>query len=101
MKFFKLFLSSTVGRYLNYWWEMKNLPLRLRIGESAIIASLGAKNNFKYLWDAEVCVFSQNGEDGILSYICDQLSIGKPSGIFRIPSVYKSQVGQKCQSFSW
>jgi hypothetical protein len=58
---------------------MKNLPLRLRIGESAIIASLGAKNNFKYLWDAEVCVFSQNGEDGILSYICDQLSIGKPS----------------------
>jgi hypothetical protein len=81
MKYLKLLFNLTIGRYLDYWWEKKYLPLRLRIGEAAMVASLGAKNNFKYLWDAEVCVFSQNGEDGILSYICDQLSIGKPSMI--------------------
>jgi hypothetical protein len=49
------------------------------IGETSINASVAASNNFKYLWDAEVSVFSQNGEDGILNYICNKLDIGKPS----------------------
>lgn len=35
-------------------------------------------DKFEQLWDAEVKVFSQWGEDGILDYLCEQLGISKP-----------------------
>ena len=53
----------------------------MAIGDAAINASTAARKEYKYLWDAEVKVFSQNGEDGILNYICDVLDMGKPSVI--------------------
>ena len=52
--------------------------LRYPIGQSAILASRAASNNFKYLWDAEVKVYSQWGEDGILDYICEKIELAKP-----------------------
>jgi hypothetical protein len=33
------------------------------------------------LWDSEVRVFSQNGEDGILNFICEKINLYKPSMI--------------------
>ena len=35
-------------------------------------------HQFKYLWDAEVRVFSQWGEDGILDYVANSLEMIKP-----------------------
>jgi len=35
-------------------------------------------NTFKHLWDAEVKVYSQWGEDGILDFLCEKLEISKP-----------------------
>jgi hypothetical protein len=35
-------------------------------------------DRFENLWDAEVKVFSQWGEDGILDYLCESLNLSKP-----------------------
>jgi len=52
--------------------------LQLRIGQAALMAQRAARHTFRHLWDAEVCVFSQWGEDGILDYLCDLTGISKP-----------------------
>lgn len=72
-----------------WWWRMAKRtaerdfldPLRSRIGEAALMAQRGAREGFQDLWDAEVQVYSQWGEDGILSYLCDCLSLVKPRAI--------------------
>lgn len=51
---------------------------KLLVGQSAIISSRLISNKFTNLWDAEVKVFSQWGEDGILDFICETLKISKP-----------------------
>lgn len=33
---------------------------------------------YRYLWDAELKIFSQWGEDGIIDYLCESLNIIKP-----------------------
>lgn len=48
------------------------------MGQTAILASRSMSDKFEQLWDAEVKVFSQWGEDGILDYLCEQLGISKP-----------------------
>jgi len=48
------------------------------IGQAAILSSRANSKNFKSLWDAEVKVYSQWGEDGILDYLCEQVEISKP-----------------------
>ena len=51
---------------------------QLRLGQSSILSSRAMSNGFKNLWDAEVKVFSQWGEDGILDYLVSRLDIHKP-----------------------
>ena len=48
------------------------------MGQNAIIASRALYPNLKKLHDAEVKVFSQWGEDGILDYLFTKLEISKP-----------------------
>lgn len=48
------------------------------IGQNAILASRSMSEKFQNLWDAEVKVFSQWGEDGILDYLCESLDLSKP-----------------------
>lgn len=55
--------------------------LRFSIGQSTILASRAASQNFVNLWDAEVKVYSQWGEDGILDYICESIGLSKPKVI--------------------
>jgi hypothetical protein len=55
------------------------LEQQLRQGMPAILAQKAARPAFRRLWDAEVSVFSQWGEDGILDYLCDFLGLGRPS----------------------
>jgi hypothetical protein len=54
---------------------------RYRTGTAAILAQKAARSSFKYLWDAEVSVYSQFGEDGVLDYLCDSLDLPKPRAI--------------------
>ena len=55
-----------------------NDGLRKLIGESALNSAKSARGTYKYLWDSEVKVFSQWGEDGILDYLFDISGISKP-----------------------
>ena len=52
--------------------------LKVMLGQQAIIASRSLYPSLKHLHDAEVKVFSQWGEDGILDYLFTKLDISKP-----------------------
>jgi hypothetical protein len=52
--------------------------LRLISGQAAIQSNRCNQSKFKFLWDAEVKIFSQWGEDGILDYLCELLEIVRP-----------------------
>ena len=56
--------------------EIRNFKFAL--GQSAILASRHSHSKVKNLWDAEVKVYSQWGEDGILDYICEIIALAKP-----------------------
>lgn len=56
--------------------EIRNFKFAL--GQSAILASRQSHSKVKNLWDAEVKVYSQWGEDGILDYICEIIALAKP-----------------------
>ena len=51
---------------------------RFELGQASLLASRAASPQFKNLWDAEVKVYSQWGEDGILDYLVSRLGISKP-----------------------
>lgn len=52
--------------------------IKVSIGDASVIVNRSNASFHKKLWDYEVKVFSQWGEDGILSFICDTLEISKP-----------------------
>jgi hypothetical protein len=47
-------------------------------GQAALLVSRNSIHNSKNLWDYEVKVYSQWGEDGILDYLTEKLKIYKP-----------------------
>jgi len=53
-------------------------PQRFADGFLAMIVQRSSSNSPANLWDMEFKVYSQWGEDGILSYLCDELEISKP-----------------------
>lgn len=55
-----------------------SMQLKFLFGQNAILASNASRSDFKDLWDAEVKVYSQWGEDGIINYLIDKLNISKP-----------------------
>ena len=55
--------------------------LRMSLGEAALMAQRAARPSFVHLWDAEIRVFSQWGEDGILDFLCDSLELHKPHAL--------------------
>lgn len=73
----KLFRKTSNIVRSNLQSEINNLKFLL--GQSAILTSRRLSQNFKELWDAEVKIYSQWGEDGILDYICETLEISKPN----------------------
>ena len=56
--------------------EIRNF--RFLIGQASILSSRANSENFENLWDAEVKVYSQWGEDGILDYLCERVGLSKP-----------------------
>lgn len=69
----KLKISSLIAP------ELRNF--RFLVGQAAILSSRANSESFKNLWDAEVKVYSQWGEDGILDYLCEQVGLSKPKVI--------------------
>jgi hypothetical protein len=67
----KIFFKLTVA----------NHDSRFALGQASILASRARSEQFKNLWDAEVKIYSQWGEDGILDYIFGRLEIPKPKVI--------------------
>jgi hypothetical protein len=55
--------------------------LRVQIGHADIGAQRARYGSLRHLWEAEVSVFSQWGEDGILDYICHSLHLDRPVAI--------------------
>lgn len=73
----KGFIHSQITRLIAR--ELQSL--QLTIGQAAILSSRTHSHNFRDLWDAEVKVYSQWGEDGILDFFCEKLNISKPNVI--------------------
>lgn len=61
--------------------EARYNTLLCRIGEAALAVRRGASPAFRDLWDAELRVFSQWGEDGILDFLCDCLDLARPCAL--------------------
>ena len=74
----KSFLLKLIRKAIGYPLALNSNQLKFYLGQSAILSSFAARSEFKELWDAEVKVFSQWGEDGILNYILDCMEISKP-----------------------
>lgn len=55
--------------------------LRLQAGTAAVLAARGARPTFRHLWDAEVRVYSQWGEDGILDLLCEAADLPRPRAL--------------------
>jgi hypothetical protein len=72
------FLKNKILSLLNGIFEEKFEELKFLSGQSAINASRSRYSALKNLWDAEVKVYSQWGEDGIIDYLCETLEISKP-----------------------
>ena len=53
-------------------------PQGLTDGFLAMLVQRSSSNSPTNLWDMEFKVYSQWGEDGILSFLCDELEISKP-----------------------
>ena len=76
------FVNRRIKTLLKYFMrfvrpELHNL--KFMVGQAAIISLRANSQNFKNLWDAEVKVFSQWGEDGILDFLCEKIGISKPN----------------------
>jgi hypothetical protein len=52
--------------------------LKFLLGQNSILTSRSMSEKFIDLWDAEVKVFSQWGEDGILDFLCERIGLTKP-----------------------
>ena len=70
----KNLIRKLIGNMVGGWER----EFKYMTGQSAIIASRQNFGTFQHLWDAEVKVYSQFGEDGILDYLCEKLSLSKP-----------------------
>ena len=52
--------------------------MRIRIGSQHVSQNRWITTEVENLWDVEVKVFSQWGEDGIIDFLCHKLQISKP-----------------------
>jgi hypothetical protein len=74
MNFISNILKTRISKKISP--ELRNF--RFLLGQAAILSSRANSQNFRNLWDAEVRVYSQWGEDGILDYLCEQIGLSKP-----------------------
>lgn len=71
-------LKKYIIRKITFFLEIFVNPTKLLIGSMAVNQNRIESKHFTDLWDVEVKVFSQWGEDGILDYLCFKLNLIKP-----------------------
>ena len=71
-------LLSWIKKAIYAQIENESRSLKFSLGQASVLASRANSSSFQDLWDAEVKVFSQWGEDGILDFLCERLRISKP-----------------------
>jgi hypothetical protein len=74
----KIKLLKKVHRFFIRVLYLELNQIKRLAGEAAILASNSNSKSFNKLWDSEVKVNSQWGEDGILNYICNTIKVSKP-----------------------
>ncbi len=79
MKNYARILIRNAFRKLRQLLQPEISNLKFLLGQSSILSSRALSQNFNFLWDAEVKVYSQWGEDGILDYICETVGTSKPN----------------------
>jgi len=72
-------LSSYFASRLYKLFQQDLTASRIRIGQMSVMASKLLRDTYNKLSDAEVTVFSQWGEDGIIDYLCDIASLDRPT----------------------
>ena len=72
-------VTSYIANRMYKLFEHDLTSLRVRIGQQTVLASKLLRNTYTKLSDAEVTVFSQWGEDGILDYLCDIAALERPN----------------------
>lgn len=74
-------ILDKVTRNLRFKVKKDRDDLVFALGQASVLSSRAAASEFKDLWDAEVKVYSQWGEDGILDFIFSHLRVSKPKVI--------------------
>lgn len=75
---FRKKIRALIAKRLYSLFSNDIAQIRLRIGQQSLLSSRILRSGFQKLSDAEITVFSQWGEDGILDYLCDVISLDRP-----------------------
>lgn len=78
-KFKKNRITSYLGSRIYRIFQHEFSSIRVRIGQQTLLSSKLLRQTFTKLSDAEVTIFSQWGEDGILDYLSDVASLDRPT----------------------
>ena len=78
----KYMFAKSVSRTLRSWLDRNYFDsMRYHIGAGVLANRRAHAPDFRDLWEAEVQVFSQWGEDGIIDFLFDCLAISKPKAL--------------------
>jgi len=72
-------ITSYIGNRIYRLFQQELSAIRVRVGQQTLLTSKLLRETFTKLSDAEVTIFSQWGEDGILDYLCDIASLDRPN----------------------
>lgn len=74
----KRIVKNFVRKQLSGQLAFDSSQLRFQLGVGTLLANRSNYHGLQNLWDAEVSVFSQWGEDGIIDFLLQSLNISKP-----------------------
>lgn len=77
-RFARNLVKKLIKNYFPGSLAFSTSELRYFLGVNSILANRSNYSEIQNLWDAEVSVFSQWGEDGILDYLLQRLQLSKP-----------------------
>ena len=73
------FLIKNIMNLIKIFTKKTMKKLYLMLGDTLISDSRKRYDDYKTLEEAEIRIFSQNGEDGIIDYLIKKLEIKKPN----------------------
>jgi len=74
----KRIIKDFIRKQLSGHLAFDTSELRLQLGIGHLLANRSNYKSMRNLWDAEVSVFSQWGEDGIIDFLLQSIDLSKP-----------------------